>query len=209
LLALTLFLTGCFSAGPPKLVFRSVDSAKMYTQQFQRAYYSKTNDGEYDIVLVEDGITQADSKSNGPLISSPTIPLSQIVHIRILWKAPSGSKPDTPSATNAIIDWYVRASDSPDRLDRLHYRGAGFVIVYESTGTSIFDVRSSQLSLSESKGRLQDPLGTTSVLGSFTATLNDGMVASTLESLNDEPGRMPPSQSSVYQGAPPRSPYGP
>lgn len=190
-----------------KLVFRSTESSSEYSQQFKRAFYSYSENGEYNVVLIEDGIVPVQGKSNAPLASSAgAVPLSQIVHIRILWKPLRGSKPDTPSATNAVINWYVRTNNSPAKVDRLHYRGAGFVSVQEAGDTGFFNIRSAHLELAEGVGQLRDPLGSSNVTGAFTAIRNTGMVTSAMNSLRDEPGQPAPG---AHEGAPPRLPPAP
>ena len=207
---------GCSAAtGPAALTLKSDNTNKSYEQQFAQAYFSRGDGGQYDTVLIEDGISNVHSNPAGPLSTSATEPLSQIMHIRVLWKPLRGSKPDTPSATNAVIDWWVRSNDPSNRSDRLHYRGAGFVVVYDRGEACRFDVRSAHLTLAEGAGRMQDPLGETSILGTFDAIRNDGRVASTMNLIRTDmttrPQQAPPqpSDASQHEGPPPRVPSEP
>jgi hypothetical protein len=216
LLALSIFLllqlpAGC-SSGPAWLTFRSAHAERQYSQRFSRAYFTRTADGEYDVVLVEDGIVPSTpAKRAGPITASAMAPLSQMVHLRVLWRPLKGVKPDHPSATNAVIDWYVRSNDSGDTEgDYLHYRGAGFVTVDESHDRAGFAIRSARVELSDSSGRMQDPLGESVLTGSFVATRNAGLVGSTLASIRSEDApAQQPSQASMHEGPPARAPAGP
>jgi hypothetical protein len=183
LLSIVLLSTGCFSSSN-KLTFRSNHGNEIYPQAFRQAYYSKTEDGRYDVVLMEGGQ-----------------PLNQIVHIKVLWKPLRGVKPDAPSATNSVIDWYLQSGG-----DRLHYRGAGFVSVSEGRSDATFVIRNAQVELSEGSGRLHDPLGASSLSGSFDAVPNPGQVSSTIEMLRQENARSQVRQASAIDGPPPRTP---
>lgn len=206
LLGILLIGTGCASSSDSTIEFRSDRSGQIYTQQFTKAQFSRISGGEYNVVLT-DGVTATDSKPTGPLASAATDPLTQTVYIRVLWKPMTGIKPDAPSATNAVIDWRVKSND-PAQADYLHYRGAGFVAVYDSGETTRFVIRGARVELTSSNGRLQDPLGSSSISGSFIATRNDGQVASAMGVLREEVSRRT-AQSAGYIGAPPRTPAGP
>ncbi|HMB94830.1 MAG TPA: hypothetical protein VKK61_02195 [Tepidisphaeraceae bacterium] len=195
------FLTGCSSNNAASLTFASTQSDRQYSQQFNRAYYTRSSSGELDAVLIADGIKDSGAKSNGPILPTTTTPLNQLLHVRVRWRPMSGSKPDAPTATNAAIDWYIRSNEIPDQNAHLHYRGAGFVKVSESKGNAYFEIVTSRLDLADSAGRLQDPLGSSTLTGSFVAARNDEMVSSTLKTLQIEM-----SASNANQGPPPRTP---
>ncbi len=203
-------LPGC-SRGPAWLTFKSTQSDKQYTQKFNKAYFSRSDGGEYNAVLVEDGLLNTAPKPTGPIVSSGAAPLSQVVNLRVLWRPLRGSNPDTPSATNAVIDWYVRSNDPAARDDQLHYRGAGFVTIYDSDKKARFDIRNAHLELAEGTGRLQDPLGAASLSGSFDAVRNEGMVASTVSVFKPRSvlSQVPQPQASAHDGPPPRAPTEP
>src|SRR5690606_1179943 len=159
--------------------FTSTESDRQYAQKFNKAYFRQTERGEYDAVLIEDGISTARRSTAGPIQASATAPLNQVVHIRVLWRPLRGSKPDTPSATNAVIDWYVRANDPGGRGDHLHYRGAGFVTIDGSGSEARFAIRSAHLELADGAGSLRDPLGDSSLSGTFIAARRPELVSST------------------------------
>jgi hypothetical protein len=157
---------------------------------------------------MDTGVTPIRSQSTGPILTSTSAPLSQTVHLRVLWRPQRGSRPDTPSATNAIIDWYVQTNDAPAQADRLHYRGAGFVSIDDGGQRARFTIRSAHVELKDGTKRLQDPLGNSSLSGSFLATRNDDIVASTMQTLRPVTGGQP-THASANDGPPPRSPAGP
>lgn len=199
---------GCAS-GPAWLTFKSVESEKQYSQRFNRSYFSIGEDGQYNIILIEDGMGQPSGRTSGPLVSTASAPVSQIIHIRVLWKPLRGSKPDAPSATNSVIDWYVRPADYDGAGQRLHYRGAGFVVIDQSRQQAKIVIRNARLELADGSVQLRDPLGTSTLSGSFTAIEDQAMVESTLSALKREVGHGQPSEASSHEGPPPRGPTGP
>ncbi|HEY7090704.1 MAG TPA: hypothetical protein VH518_21590 [Tepidisphaeraceae bacterium] len=200
-------LLGCGSSGPAKLTIKPAEAGQGHEEGFARSYFTRTNDGQYDILLLEDGIKPIRSNSSGPLLASPATPVSQAVYVRVLWKPLRGAKPDTPSATNSVIDWYVRSSDAED--ERRHYRGAGFVTIYDDGETARFIIRNARVDRFDGSGQQQDSIGASTLTGDFVAVHNDGMVNSTIESLRREASKNQPSQASAHEGPPPRGPNGP
>lgn len=209
-LLVSMIVTAGCKSGPPSLQFSGEQSNRLYSQTFTRTYYRISEGGEYDIILNEDGIMPAPMGKSGPLSSAATaVPLSQTVHIRVRWRPQRGTKPDAPTATNAVIDWYVQSNEPGRQGDRLHYRGAGFVSIYGSGVQSRFVVRNARLELTASAGRLNDPLGPAALTGDFLATRNDGMVSSTLSQLREQFAARPAAAPNGYDGPPPRLPSGP
>jgi hypothetical protein len=177
-----LLVTGCALKGDksPRLQLRSMRTKQVYAQQFDRAYYSSRGTGEYEIVLIDDGgATGAKSATPGePLPPAQAAPLRQVVHIRVHWRPLRGTKPDHPSATNAVIDWYVTASagNASQANDRLHYQGAAFVELGTTGTVAKVTITKAQMSLVDVVGSLHDPVGRSVLSGSFAATRNDAML---------------------------------
>jgi hypothetical protein len=184
-----LFVTGCALKGDesPRLQLRSMRTKQVYAQQFDRAYYSSRGTGEYEIVLIDDSgggggsatdAKRKSAKSGEPLPPSQAAPLRQVVHIRVHWRPLRGTKPDHPSATNAVIDWYVTApaGDATQTNDRLHYQGAAFVELGTTGTVAKVTITKAQMSLVEVVGSLHDPVGRSVLSGSFAATRNDAML---------------------------------
>lgn len=205
---LALTMTGCASS-PGSLVMTSDASSKQYTQTFNRAYYSQGDGGEYEVILMEDGIIAAPTKGNAPLASSTAAaPLNQTVHIRVQWRPMRGSKADAPTATNAVINWYVRSNDVGS-TDHLHYRGAGFVQVYGSGQKIQFAIRNAHLELTGSSGRLNDPLGPSRLTGTFVALRGDSQVSTALSTIREQLAIRNGARPTPHDGPPPRGPNGP
>jgi hypothetical protein len=199
--------TGCASA-PASLELSSTASGARFPQKFTRAFYSVGEGGEYNILLSEDGIVPAPSGGNKPIRTSAAAPLNQTVHIRVQWRPMRGVKPDAPTATNAVIDWYVRSNEPSG--DHLHYRGAGFVQLYGSNPKIRFLVRNARMELTRSNGRLNDPLGPSALTGAFVATRNDAFVNNTLSQLREQLASNPtPARPASHDGPPPRALMGP
>jgi len=125
---LLLLGTGCSSQHSSLTLQPAADESRVFTQVFPQAYVTRSEDGEFEAVLIDDGIDAVhDPKPGKPLESSPMTPVTQVVHIRVFWRPLPGTLADHPSATNAALDWYV-ISDGAERGDNLlHYSGAGFV----------------------------------------------------------------------------------
>jgi hypothetical protein len=65
------------------------------------------------------------------------------------------------------------------------------------------------MELTESNGGLRDPLGASSLTGSFTAHRDDGQVKAALALLREWATGSAPMQAGVHDGPPPRTLYGP
>ncbi len=184
---LMLLLTGC-AASSAQLHVSSVDRQRNYLQTFPRAFSAETRagSGEYDAVLLVDGSPRGASNS-GPINATSTLPMRQVLHVRVFWQPLKGSKPDVPTATNASLTWVIReAGDSPD-VDELVYQGAGFVVVHPDSDGIHFSIRSSTLTLTSKQGDLPDPLGKANVRGDFYAGRNAAQVQTAIEQTQAAP----------------------
>jgi hypothetical protein len=169
---------GCAGSKQSRLRLQSLQSGKHFSQKFPQTYFSETSDGEYEIVLIDDGAPAATPKQgDAPLPPEQSAPLRQVVHVRVYWRPPTGTRPDHPSATNAAIDWYVTPGSGTMTEDRLHYQGAGFVQIFPKGDTAKVFIRGAQLAPVEATGEMRDPLGPTMLEGSIIARRNDTMVA--------------------------------
>src|SRR5688500_16987820 len=92
--------TGCSSSGKPTLKLVCLDDDQAYTQRFSKAYASRSDNGEYDLVLINDvelpasptGDAQAAAGGGGVPAS-----LRQFMHVRVLWKPRRGIRDNLPS----------------------------------------------------------------------------------------------------------------
>ncbi len=168
---------GCTGGGPAQMRIDSVQSDRLFSKQFSQKYFSQTKSGEFEVVLVDDGTTTNRRKQDEPLEATEQAPLRQVVAIRVYWRPPTGTRADHPSATNAVVDWYVIADSADQTRDRLHYQGAAFVKIFPKGNSAKVIVRNGGLTLVESSGALNDPVGDSTISGSFIAKRNDTMVA--------------------------------
>lgn len=201
-----LFSIGCVHR-TTGLRFSSTLSGQQFGQRFNRAYFDHTQQGDYDIVLLDDGLrSPTSSGGNAPLQPVPVVSLNQFIHLHVLWKPLHGNKVDAPSTTNAIIDWYVRTNEFVDQPARLHYRGAGYVSVYDGKQIARFVVRAGSLNLVDQTGQMHDPLGSTSLSGSFKAAHDPSLVASLMNSQEKD---LKDATASVAEPSAPSSPQVP
>lgn len=210
LMLLAAAVGGCkaTAGGPSRLQLHSHNGGRIYSQQFSQAYFSETTNGEWEVVLINDGSTKPPAEPGAPLEPDNAAPLRQVVAVRIHWRPPAGVRVDHPSATNSVIDWYVTADSSDPTQDRLHYQGAAFVKIYPDGDVAKVQIRNGQLVLVQSSGSLQDPVGSSSMHGSFVARRNDTMVAAVTAPIRMESlSRV--RQAGARQSPAPRNPSGP
>jgi hypothetical protein len=186
LLALVL-ATGCSSR--PTLSVSSVDKNKNFEKTFTQVYATRSVDGDYDIVLLDDPMDDAHMPVPGkPLEPTPVRPLRHMVHIHVMWAPMVGDRGDHPSATNAAINWYVWGDSSGRQTDMMQYGGAGFVKIYAGDDSADFKISNTTLKLKKSRGQMSDPVGTAQLTGSFTAPLDTPRVKQLLAQLGDDAG---------------------
>jgi hypothetical protein len=151
----------------------SLESKVCFRQEFTKAYVSKGEDGNTEIVLVSDetaGGSQDDSArvAAGTAIS-PGTDVRQVMHVRVLWKPQRGTKQSHPSFTNAGLHWYVLGGKSP--TDVLEYTGAGFVALSDTpVGTQVTIRNATVKPVDNPRCSLTDPVGPSKLTGSFLAT---------------------------------------
>ena len=216
LIALLLLLAGgCASSSPKPIVLnlRSASDGRGFAQSFPHAYFSQADDGDRQVVLINDGYGKIVNPAQGPLQPVAVLPLQQVMRFKILWNPLSGTHTDAPSTTNAIIDWTIRAARPGETGDSLHYQGAGFVLVDGDSNRLTLTIRDATIQPTTHTGSLVDPLGTCAIFGTFVAYRNDGLVQSTIADLESAPApasveasaEMGPSNG----GPPPRAPSAP
>lgn len=207
LIALMLLLaTGCSSR--PTLSVDSTDRKLRFTQSFTQVYATRGEDGDFDIVLLDDPIDDAQVPTPGkPLQSMPIRPLKHMVHIRVLWTPMIGDRGDHPSATNAAINWYVWGDSTGKQTDMMHYGGAGFVKIYAGDDSADFRISNTTLKLKTARGSMSDPVGNATLTGSFSADLNPRRVKELLAQLGQD--RDQPRLTQMDLETPPARPVEP
>jgi hypothetical protein len=207
---------GCASNPTPKpavLSLQSAASGRSFAQKFPQAYFSQADDGDREVVLINDGYVKPVKQVEGPLQPVALVPLEQIMHFKILWNPLPGTHTDAPSTTNALIDWTITSSRPGQTGDSLRYRGAGFVQVDGGYDRLTLTIRNAMIQPTSHTGSLVDPLGNCTLNGSFTALRNDGLVHATVAQLQGEPASPPVEASAEMDpangGPPTRSPSSP
>jgi hypothetical protein len=174
-----LFFTGCASDST-HLQMVSIDGKRDFKQKFSEAYACKTPTGDTDIVLISqvDYSTNQDPRKPLRPLASPLSP-RQIVHIRVYWKPPVGTKADHPANTNASIHWYMM-EDSAPQADYVEYSGSGFADVDESDNTYSLNVHRAWMKVANHRGVMCDPLGPSQLNGSIQAIVDPSQVQAVL-----------------------------
>lgn len=168
-------LGGCASSAS-KLSMAPVRSQEAFTQSFSTAYASKTESGDFQVILVDDGLGNGQGDHGQPLQPTAAPPLRQVVQVRVFWRPMKGTKPNFPSASNAAIDWYVFGVGSRENADMIHYQGVGFVEVGGSREHPTVRIRSATLRSAERVGEIEDPIGAALVRGTIHAESDSGAV---------------------------------
>jgi hypothetical protein len=176
-----LMLSGC-AATTQTLTLTSSDHRRDFTQNFSHAYAALDASGDYDVVLVHDANADSTVFGDGPMKPASVIP-RQVVHIRVFWLAERGTKMDHPVASNASIRWYI-FGDRPDEANSLlEYSGGALVVVSDDGKTATVIVRGADLKPVARRGAMNDPLGPSTVSGTFTATLDRKSVQDALDEI--------------------------
>jgi hypothetical protein len=184
---IALTLAGCSSR--PTLNVTCLAQKQQFEKTFTQAYATRTDDGDYDIVLVDDPLDEVTpSSGDKPLQPTPVRPMRHLVHIHVMWTPMIGDRGDQPSDTNAAINWYVWGNASGDERDMMHYGGAGFVKIYAGDDSADFKITNASLKLKSSRGNMKDPVGVATLNGRFTAPLNKARVKELLAQLGQDAG---------------------
>ncbi|CAN5453564.1 hypothetical protein BH10PLA1_BH10PLA1_15550 [soil metagenome] len=193
--------TGCSTR--PTLTVASPNNKVIFKQTFTQVYCARGEDGDFDIVLLDDPIDDAAVQKPGkPLQSNPVRPLRHMVHVHVLWTPQIGDRGDHPSSTNAAINWYVWGDVTGQQTDLMHYGGAGFVKIYAGDDSADFRISNTTLKLKNSRGQMSDPMGAAQLSGSFSAPINGSRVKELLAQIDSEAGKtkltqldIPPARS--------------
>ncbi len=167
--AATLFAAlgmGCADKGA-SIRLTPTNGNAVLSQHFDDAYAVVRQTGEMDVVL-----------STTPKGAE----LTQLMHLRVLWKPMRGTKTDQPSTTNATIDWNIAG-----RNESLSYTGAGFVLAYRSGDDLQVTIRNAMLKLGSQRGGITDPIGPATLQGKFNAKIDAQRVDAALATLRGEP----------------------
>ncbi len=188
MLALVLLLGGCASQ-TSKLTLTPVHGVEALTQSFPTAYAGRSESGDFQVVLLNDGLHAAEGDAADPIEPTTTPPLRQVVEVRVFWRPMRGTKPDFPAAANAAIDWYVFGVGSRESTDMVHYQGTGFAEVGGSDAHPTIRIRHATLATVARVGHIGDPIGLARIKGAIHARVNLRELALLQESVQKSAGR--------------------
>jgi hypothetical protein len=138
---------GCANQVAANLTVSCVKSGQTFSQCFPEAYSTLGKDGNADVVLVNGSDTA----------------VSEVMHIRVLWRPTRDLKSDHDSAQNATVHWYVMGKSPADIIE---YDGTAMVVVEPGEHGATLSIRSATLRPVARRGSLRDPLGVTALYGS-------------------------------------------
>jgi hypothetical protein len=174
---------GC--SGRTRLEVTSLKSGQLYSTEFAQAWASRSEQGQYDVVLDSQAGNQASSpsRSTGPTDQTSQPPLRHIVHMRVLWQPWSRPTADNPAMTNASIHWYVISQKAGGGVDMLRYDGTGVVRVFGGGDEARVRIYSAKLEPGLQAG-LSDPVGQASLSSAFAARLSPRHVRQVLAQIS-------------------------
>ena len=173
-----LLVTGC--SHNAQLVVRSDAKKVAYAQTFSQAVADRSEDGTFQFVLIADDARPREArepavnltkKSTGRRLDpSATMPLHQVVYVKVLWRPMNGT--DRSIGSNASLEWYVLSDTAGGSGDLLEYQGTAFVMVDPNDDATKVKIRGGMIKPRAVRGGLTDPIGPARIEGSFTA-VND------------------------------------
>ena len=176
LLFILLGFTGC-SATTSQINFTKNTDKKNFFEQFPGAYITSNQNGEYDIILVDDTL-RSSRKQTGkrPLTSISQPPLQQGLHIHVFWKPNHSGLAREACITNAILHWYVFGTGETGHQDMVHYEGAAFVTLNSGKDRSQIHIGNGSIAVRKIQGDFRDPVGPSQISGNINAIHNDSKV---------------------------------
>ena len=172
-------LTGCTShPEAAELNVHREQSGVAYTATFDRAVFTQSALGTVDLILLQN--SAADPSVDHPLAGDGNGGVQQVVHVKVLWQPTRTIRLDSPSASNAFVDWHVLAGES----NRVSYAGSCWAKVKIDGEKATVDLRNASVSISQIVGEMHDPLHRASLDGTITASRADALVESYLSDLD-------------------------
>ena len=176
-LALMLFSAAGCSSPSAQINFTKANDKKSFFEQFPGAYITSNQNGEYDIILVDDTLrSSGKQESKKPLTPIKQAPLQQGLHIHVFWRPPHAELAKEACVTNAILHWYVFGSGAGSTQDMVHYEGAAFVTLDPGSDKSHIRIGNGSIAVRKIQGDFRDPVGPSQITGTITAIHNDSKV---------------------------------
>jgi hypothetical protein len=189
-------LCGCASHVDGNLHLVSADKKHDFSQTFTQAYLARTETGDVDILLEQDGLTVGrHDDPEKPLTPDACLTPRQFVHVRVFWK-PFSQRADRPAATNASIEWYL-LGDGPNEGSLLKYSGPALVSLDDSQKVSIVTIHNAWLKVVEERGDMCDPLGPSQMQGAISAIVDQQRFDTLLSELKSATGTGSPEVTAV------------
>lgn len=185
---------GC-SSNQGDLRLESMDQRHVFSQKFEREYFTRNESGDADIVLVQDNIRPVASDDSKPQPPDACVMPRELVHIRVFWTPMGGVKPDHPANTNASIHWCF-ICDNHGQAGVIEYSGSGLVIASESSDSVNVEVRKAWMKEGCQHGAMTDPLGPSILQGSFKAVRNNSEVKSVIAQIKSAAANTDEAQAS-------------
>ncbi|GEM_PF-3482157 len=183
LLCIFVVNTGCRSSRPAAVVeLRATDDSRRMEQRFSKAYFSRDAGGDYDFVLFEQVNPSGKGSKRGTIDNIDAPPLTQVLHIKVLWRAKTMFRGDAPSATNCTLRYTVLAGDDSGAVT---YDGVGFANVYGSDAQVRVILSNASLKPSGKRGTLEDPIGQSTLETDFKAKHDSTAVKDILSMARD------------------------
>lgn len=210
LLALAaLMLGGVGCASRNELTLTSQNQRKELTQSFPRAYCSRTQSGDYTIVLLSDAHADATAQDpTKPLNPTPVVP-RQVVQLQVFWRPMPGTKWDHPANTNAAVNWYVLGDGSDGACNIVQYGGSGLITVDVSGDQATVNVRNAYLRPKVCRGEMSDPLGPCALSGKIVAIVDSRRCQEAMGEVKAAIAADSQATASIDSGPPARTPLGP
>jgi hypothetical protein len=188
--------SGCASHVDGNLHLLSADKKHDFSQTFTQAYLTRTETGDVDVLLEQDGLTVGrHDDPDKPLAPDACLTPRQFVHVRVFWK-PLSQRADRPAATNASIDWYL-FGDGPNEGSLLEYSGPALVSMDDSADVSLVTIRNAWMKVVSQRGDMVDPLGPSEVKGSVHAIVDQDRFNTLMSELKTATGATAPEVTAV------------
>jgi len=143
-----------------------------YTAKFDRALFTQSSAGQVDVILLQG--SGRDPSIDRPLSADEKGGVQQVVHVKVLWNPTRTIRLDSPSASNAFIDWHVVAGEK----NRVSYTGSCWAMTDIDGDEATIDLRNATVTLSSITGNMSDPLRRASLTGKIKAKRADALVES-------------------------------
>jgi hypothetical protein len=173
--------SGC-GAKYERVTFTSRADAGQLEQGFALVAAARDARGDYDVVLVSQGLEDAAAASGRrDLTPVAAAPVRQVLHLKLHWRPPRGATANNPAAANATARWVIMGTGGA--ADLLEYQGTAFVRpIFEREGYTLL-IREGSLEKVLLRGEMVDVLGPTRFEGKVYAREDPATVAGILAEL--------------------------